>query len=43
MPRFRGLCILAIGGDTIKFALLPTYMERVLHTPASLRGAVICG
>ena len=38
---FTGLCVLAISGDTIKFAFLPIYMERVLHTPASLRGAVI--
>jgi SET family sugar efflux transporter-like MFS transporter len=38
---FTGLCIVAISGDTIKFAYLPIYMENDLHLPASVRGAVI--
>ncbi|MET0693960.1 MAG: MFS transporter, partial [Propionibacteriaceae bacterium] len=38
---FTGLCIVAISGDTIKFAYLPIYMENELHLPASIRGAVI--
>jgi SET family sugar efflux transporter-like MFS transporter len=38
---FTGLCIVAIAGDTIKFAYLPIYMERNLHLSAGLRGAVI--
>ncbi len=38
---FTGLCIVAISGDTIKFAYLPIYMANDLHLPASVRGAVI--
>lgn len=38
---FLGLCVLAMCGDTVKFAYLPIYMEQQLHTPAALRGAVI--
>jgi SET family sugar efflux transporter-like MFS transporter len=38
---FVGLCVLAVSGDTVKFAYLPLYMEDQLHVPAWLRGAVI--
>jgi SET family sugar efflux transporter-like MFS transporter len=38
---FAVLCMLALSGDTLKFAFLPVYMENVLHTPAPIRGAVI--
>jgi SET family sugar efflux transporter-like MFS transporter len=38
---FAALCMFALSGDTLKFAFLPLYMENVLHTPATIRGAVI--
>lgn len=38
---FLGLGVLAMCGDTVKFAYLPIYMERDLGTPDVLRGAVI--
>ncbi len=50
IPRPRGraslvlfsvLCMLALSGDTLKFAFLPVYMDEQLHVSAVLRGAVI--
>ena len=38
---FLGLCVLAMGGDTIRFAYLPIFMELQLGTADWLRGAVI--
>ncbi len=38
---FLGLGVLAMAGDTIKFAYLPLYMELELGTPDWLRGVVI--
>jgi SET family sugar efflux transporter-like MFS transporter len=38
---FLGLGVLAMCGDTIKFAYLPLYMELQLGTPDWLRGVVI--
>jgi SET family sugar efflux transporter-like MFS transporter len=38
---FSALAILAISGDTIKFAYLPIYMNQHLGLPAGVRGAVI--
>ena len=38
---FLGLCVLAMCGDTIRFAYLPIYMELQLGTPDWLRGVVI--
>lgn len=38
---FLGLGVLAMCGDTIKFAYLPLYMEMQLGTPDWLRGVVI--
>ena len=38
---FLGLGVLAMSGDTIKFAYLPIYMELQLGTPDWLRGVVI--
>jgi SET family sugar efflux transporter-like MFS transporter len=38
---FLGLSMLAMCGDTIKFAYLPIYMELQLGTPDWLRGVVI--
>lgn len=38
---FLGLGVLAMCGDTIRFAYLPIYMEQQLNTPDALRGAVI--
>ena len=38
---FLGLSVLAMCGDTIKFAYLPIYMELQLGTPDWLRGVVI--
>lgn len=38
---FTGLCVVAICGDTIKFAYLPIYMANDLHLSPGLRGAVI--
>jgi MFS transporter, SET family, sugar efflux transporter len=38
---FLGLSVLAMSGDTIKFAYLPIYMELQLGTPDWLRGVVI--
>lgn len=38
---FLGLGVLAMCGDTIKFAYLPIYMELQLGTPDWLRGVVI--
>jgi SET family sugar efflux transporter-like MFS transporter len=38
---FLGLCVLAMCGDTIRFAYLPIYMEMQLGTPDWLRGVVI--
>jgi SET family sugar efflux transporter-like MFS transporter len=38
---FLSLCVLAMCGDTIRFAYLPIYMELQLDTPDWLRGVVI--
>ncbi len=38
---FAGLCVLAISGDTVKFAFLPLYLEQDLHASPEVRGAVI--
>ncbi|MFC4243157.1 MFS transporter [Gryllotalpicola reticulitermitis] len=38
---FSVLCMLALSGDTLKFAFLPLYMQNELHTAPALRGAVI--
>ncbi|WP_157973851.1 MFS transporter [Desertihabitans aurantiacus] len=38
---FLGLGVLAMSGDTVKFAYLPIYMELQLGTPDWLRGLVI--
>jgi SET family sugar efflux transporter-like MFS transporter len=38
---FLGLCVLAMCGDTIRFAYLPIYMELQLGTSDWLRGVVI--
>lgn len=38
---FLGLSVLAMCGDTVKFAYLPIYMERDLGTSDVVRGAVI--
>ena len=38
---FLALCVLAMGGDTIRFAYLPIFMELQLGTPDWLRGVVI--
>ena len=38
---FLVLCVLAMCGDTIRFAYLPIYMELQLGTPDWLRGVVI--
>jgi SET family sugar efflux transporter-like MFS transporter len=38
---FTALCVIAISGDTIKFAYLPLYMDKELHASAGVRGAVI--
>jgi SET family sugar efflux transporter-like MFS transporter len=38
---FALLCMLALSGDTLKFAFLPVYMQNVLHTAPAVRGAVI--
>jgi SET family sugar efflux transporter-like MFS transporter len=38
---FLGLSVLAMCGDTIRFAYLPIYMELRLDTPDWLRGVVI--
>jgi MFS transporter, SET family, sugar efflux transporter len=41
LVTFLGLCVLAMCGDTIRFAYLPIYMELQLDTPDWLRGVVI--
>ena len=41
LVTFLGLCVLAMCGDTIRFAYLPIYMELQLGTPDWLRGVVI--
>jgi SET family sugar efflux transporter-like MFS transporter len=41
LMTFLGLSVLAMCGDTIKFAYLPIYMELQLGTPDWLRGVVI--
>jgi len=41
MLIFIELCVLALSGDTLKVAFLPIYMDTVLGTPDTLRGAVI--
>lgn len=41
LMTFLGLCVLAMCGDTIRFAYLPIYMELRLGTPDWLRGVVI--
>jgi SET family sugar efflux transporter-like MFS transporter len=41
LVTFLGLSVLAMCGDTIRFAYLPLYMELQLHTPDWLRGVVI--
>ncbi len=41
LATFLGLGVLAMCGDTIKFAYLPIYMELQLGTPDWLRGLVI--
>ena len=38
---FLGLCVLAMGGDTIRFAYLPIFMELQLGTADWFRGVVI--
>jgi MFS transporter, SET family, sugar efflux transporter len=41
LVTFLSLCVLAMCGDTIRFAYLPIYMELQLDTPDWLRGVVI--
>jgi MFS transporter, SET family, sugar efflux transporter len=41
LVAFLGLSVLAMCGDTIRFAYLPIYMELQLGTPDWLRGVVI--
>jgi SET family sugar efflux transporter-like MFS transporter len=41
LVSFLGLCVLAMAGDTIRFAYLPIFMELQLNTPDWLRGLVI--
>ena len=41
LVTFLGLCVLAMCGDTIRFAYLPIYMELQLDTADWLRGVVI--
>jgi SET family sugar efflux transporter-like MFS transporter len=41
LVTFLSLCVLAMCGDTIRFAYLPLYMELQLGTPDWLRGVVI--
>ena len=41
LVTFLGLSVLAMCGDTIRFAYLPLYMELQLGTPDWLRGVVI--
>ena len=41
LVTFLGLSVLAMCGDTIRFAYLPIYMEFELGTPDWLRGVVI--
>jgi MFS transporter, SET family, sugar efflux transporter len=41
LVTFLALCVLAMCGDTIRFAYLPIYMELQLGTPDWLRGVVI--
>jgi SET family sugar efflux transporter-like MFS transporter len=41
MLIFIALCVLAISGDTVKFAYLPIYLEHTLHASDAVRGAVI--
>src|SRR5829696_7754969 len=41
LVTFLGLSVLAMCGDTIRFAYLPIYMEMQLGTPDWLRGVVI--
>jgi SET family sugar efflux transporter-like MFS transporter len=41
LMTFLGLSVLAMCGDTIRFAYLPIYMELQLGTPDWLRGVVI--
>jgi SET family sugar efflux transporter-like MFS transporter len=41
LVTFLSLCVLAMCGDTIRFAYLPIYMELQLGTPDWLRGVVI--
>jgi SET family sugar efflux transporter-like MFS transporter len=41
LVTFLGLSVLAMCGDTIRFAYLPIYMELQLDTPDWLRGVVI--
>jgi MFS transporter, SET family, sugar efflux transporter len=41
LVTFLGLCVLAMCGDTIRFAYLPIYLELQLGTPDWLRGVVI--
>jgi SET family sugar efflux transporter-like MFS transporter len=41
LVTFLGLCVLAMCGDTIRFAYLPIYMKLQLGTPDWLRGVVI--
>lgn len=38
---FAGCCVLAMNGDTIKFAYLPLYMEKDLGVSDTVRGSVI--
>jgi MFS transporter, SET family, sugar efflux transporter len=38
---FTGLYVLVYAGESIKYAYLPIYMDRGLHLPAGLSGAVI--
>jgi MFS transporter, SET family, sugar efflux transporter len=38
---FAALCMLALAGDTLKFAFLPIYMEKDLGVDATVRGLVI--
>lgn len=41
LVAFLALIVLAMSGDTVKFAFLPLYMDNQLHTPDVIRGAVI--
>jgi len=41
LVTFLSLSVLAMGGDTIRFAYLPIFMELQLGTPDWLRGVVI--